>query len=67
MDLCNQADDNDDEDDDEVDPEYAELPSSSNNPDLEASKPCRLCLPCRRWRVRGRQRCVVVVSHQFWS
>jgi hypothetical protein len=66
VDLCNQANDNEEEDDDEVDPEYAQLPSSPNSPEPGASKPHRTCfyLPFRRWRVRGRQRGVIAVSCQ---
>jgi hypothetical protein len=60
LDLCNQANDNDDEDD-EVDAEYAELPSSPNHLESGASKLYQSCFPWRRWRVRGRQRCVIVV------
>ncbi|KAG0577506.1 hypothetical protein KC19_5G161500 [Ceratodon purpureus] len=63
VDLCNQANDNEEEDDDEMDPEYAQLPSSPNNSESGGSKPHRACscLPFRRWRVRGRQRGVIAV------
>lgn len=60
VDLCNQANDNEEDDDEDVGPEYTQLPSSPNNIQSGASKPYRACLPFRRWRVRGRQRCVIV-------
>ena len=63
MDLCNQADDNEEDDDEDVDFEYNQLPSSPDNVDSGASKAHRACLPFRRWRVRGRQRCVIVVGY----
>lgn len=62
VDLCNQANDNEEDNDEDLDPEYAQLPSSPNHVEPAASKPHRACSPFRRWRVRGRQRCVIMVS-----
>lgn len=62
VDLCNQANDNEEDDDEDVDTEYTQLPSSPNHLEAGANKPLRSCFPCRRWRVRGRQRFVILVS-----
>lgn len=61
VDLCNQANDNEEDDDEDVDTEYTQLPSSPNHLEAGANKPLRACFPCRRWRVRGRQRFVILV------
>ncbi|XP_024378570.1 tobamovirus multiplication protein 1 [Physcomitrium patens] len=67
VDLCNPANDNDEEDDEDIDSEYAQLPSSPNSVESGSSKPYRTCLPFRRWRVRGRQRCVLMVVLLIFS
>ena len=70
VDLCHQANDNEEDEDDDVDvidPEYTQLPSSpvQRAPRANDSK-WACCVPfLRRWRVRGRQRFVILVSCQF--
>jgi len=66
VDLCHQANDNEEDEDDDVDvidPEYTQLPSSpvQRAPRANDSK-WACCVPfLRRWRVRGRQRFVILV------
>lgn len=61
VDLCNQANDNEEDDDEDMDCGYTRLPLSPDSLESGACNSFRACLPCRRWHVRGRQRCVLIV------
>lgn len=65
VDLCNQANDNEEDDDEDMDCGYTRLPLSPDSLESGACNSFRACLPCRRWHVRGRQRCVLIVSYRI--